>query len=495
MNDPQSVNSTVSGSPPASTAPSRDVAFIPALVALRPRPCLPPPRSRASLRVEFTAEAPLIRCRAQEQGTAWLVLSSPVVTLSGPSLPEIPVADKTSAAKQQPSQRARRLKRRHPSKDPIDAVELQLRQPPIIENHLLKFSCPACQHHITLPKRLAGHKSRCPQCSSAIRSPHPNYSRGAYNYDRCIESLLRPELFRTPAPRAPKFFGVPRLRPHSIMLGASIVILVFSCAWLLPHRFDTRWTEHLTDTAPPEQASSIVRHDSAKAETDAENLVRSFLNAQGWVGKSQFVRDQERVTPLMQAYYAAQSSEVAPGLTPKVITSSAPSYYYRADQLKAPYSKVSVEFTDGSTKHFVVEFMPDGPKIEWESSVAYCPTDWKSILTSLPSDNAEPSLLRVTACLDDYYNHQYADRKAYVSVYLQDALTGEPLGNGYISRTSQDGQRLLHSLAGTNREKPRHIMVEVRPLARSAQERIVEIVHFVKTGFRMPETTSVASLP
>jgi hypothetical protein len=150
-----------------------------------------------------------------------------------------------------------------------------------------------------------------------------------------------------------------------------------------------------------------------------------------------------------------------------------------------------VEMPNGLKHHFIVEYLPQGPKLEWESSVAYTPVPWREMLAVPTSDTQY--LQRVSACLDDYYNHEFNDRSKYISLYLEDPNTGESLGNGYLLRDSDQAREVLNVLAKHSRQHLKHIMIEVQPQATAADHRIIQITNFVKSGFRTPETAVATS--
>lgn len=381
------------------------------------------------------------------------------------------------------------------SEEPIEDLRMKNTERPMISRRRMKFCCPACNHTISMPKKMGGHKTRCPQCASAIRAPHPKYQRGTYNYELSIESLIHPERFPLPENFGPRFLGTPVPNAHTTVVGSAAAILVAGSAWFMNFRQDSvkvleaRHREQLKSLPhTPEQEFKMEQgFDSQKT---AQDVVREFLVAEGWEAKSKFVRESERVAPLMKDHYEKRPN--ADLGDPKTMRSSAPSYY-QGENLKQRRSDVFAEFGNGRQARYVVEFLPEGAKIEWESSVAYSPAKWDEIITSVPDTKEPPQLMRVAACVDKYYNNQFSNDREYLSIYLQDPITGEPLGNGYISRMSEDGIRLRKFLYGAGKNNPDRIMVEVRPVENSARERIVEITRFVKSGFRAPENSTVAS--
>ena len=382
------------------------------------------------------------------------------------------------------------------SDEPIESVRLKSTEPSLMSSRRIKFCCPSCNHTISMSKKFAGGKTRCPQCASAIRAPHPKYNRGTYNYEQHMEAMLHPERFSAPTASRPTFMGIPIPEAHTALIGSAAAVLVATTGFWF-NRSNSSATpvaaqkQAATRTAPLTPEEEIKKEDAFAVQKQAEQIVRDYLAAEGWENKAQFVREIERVAPLMKDYYERGKS--ASTVVPKRVRSSAPSYY-QGETLKQRRSDVIADLPDGSEAKFVVEYLPEGPRIEWESSVAYSPGSWDKILASEPSKKNPPQLLRVAACVDKYYNNEFSDDREYLSVYLEDPVTREPLGNGYVRRESEDGKRLRKFLYGSNKNNPDKIMVEVRPVENSAKERIVEITKFVKAGFRQPESTSLASV-
>lgn len=378
---------------------------------------------------------------------------------------------------------------------PIEEVPMKSEAAPLVSNSRIKFCCPACNHTISMVKRLAGQKTRCPQCASAIRAPHPRHQRGAYNYENHIEAFLHADRFALPAASRPRFMGIPLPEVHAAIIGSAAAMLVGGGVALTHLSKQPTVLEnqalHKAEAMPTDpNEPDLKKEDPFAIQESAKQLVKSYLEADGLDKKIQFVREPERVTPLMKDYFSRGNNDQP--LTVAKMHCSTPGYYQSQD-LKQRRSNVLAELSDGRQMTFFVEYLPGGPKIEWESSVAYSPTDWHDIINAKPDKKFTPQLLRVTACVDKYYNDSQFKENTHLCVYLQDPVTNEPLGNGYIPRMSEDGIRLRKFLYGSSKNKPDQIMVEVRPVANSSKERIVEITKFVKSGFRNPEPSAVAS--
>ena len=379
---------------------------------------------------------------------------------------------------------------------PIESAEMKAPEVALVSRSRLQFNCPACHHTVSLPKKLAGRKARCPQCAAAIRAPHPKFGRGSFTYENHVEAILHPETFLTASPKYTRWLGLPIPPAQTWLVGGAAAILILGGAWMMKYRSQSPASLIVeTDPASVQVVSTLEpylnKDDGFATKTAAEKLVTDFLAADGWEQKAAFVRDSERVAPLMKDYYE-RTQGGAPVKADKLHV-SAPAYYL-GEQLKQRRSTVVAELADSENPRFVVEFLPEGALIEWESSVAYSSTTWEDVIHSPADPKSPPSMLRVVACIDRYYNNEFSNDREFMSVYLQDSISGEPLGNGYIARASEDGVRLRKWLAGSTKNSPAQIMIEVRPVENSAQERIVAITKFIKCGFRHPVSETFASV-
>ncbi|MBP7948668.1 MAG: hypothetical protein KA004_03360 [Verrucomicrobiales bacterium] len=380
------------------------------------------------------------------------------------------------------------LQRTPRSDGPIEEVKSKADEPPMVSRGRIRFCCPACQHTISMPRRVSGTKTRCPQCSSAVKAPDPKRNRGAYNYEQTIEAMLHPERFDLPDTSRPRLFGIPIPDAQTLLVAGAAALLVASIAQF----FIAEQRQGMLSSTPQVAAAEAVPvaegGDPAVLQHEAEDTVRKFLEAEGWERKAEYVRDAKRVAPMMQQYYSRVGG--APATKPETLRASPPGYYSN-DQLPQQTSLVEATFPDGAMAKYRVEFLPDGPKVEWESSVAYSTKSWNEILRSGPS--APPELIRVAAYISNYWNDDFSDSKMYLSVGLQDPITKEPLGNAYIPYRTEDGARLRTFLTGSSGRRSEDVTLEIRSVANSSKTRQVEIVRFIKGGFRHVETPVMAS--
>jgi DNA-directed RNA polymerase subunit RPC12/RpoP len=376
------------------------------------------------------------------------------------------------------------------SEVPMPALKSAPRKASLLSRRRMLFSCPACLRDVVTPRNMSGRRMRCPQCGSALLAPHPHKSGMAWNRESHLESLLHPELYAQPGPPRPRVLGIPVPKVQNALLACALLILV-AAAWRLTH-FSPR--DALRSLAGGGGASDGGQQHPAAADLEtsalqakAEQTVRDFLQADGWEKKSEFVRDAIRVKALMRDFYGRCGGDEASAVDR---VTAGPPGYYAMENLPQPTNLVAAVLGGGRQHMFRVEHLPEGARIEWESSVCYSPMPWEQVLCC--SADSGPHLLRVAASPDSYYNHGFSEEE-FLSVRLHDPATGESLGNGYIPRKSEDAGRLAVFLNGASPQRPELLMLEVRPVAKSDIHRQVQIVRFIKGGFRSPEAPVMAA--
>lgn len=332
----------------------------------------------------------------------------------------------------------------------------------------LYFSCPCCRFPAALPTWLAGKKTRCPRCYSAIRAPHPGKKLSTLVLENDIESLLHPERFEGyyNAHRLIPWLGVPRpkLQP-SFHLAAVTILLVMLCCWM-PFALDR------TNRAI-QQLSALMQSPGKEGNVGfkdrATGLVEKFLAAENAAAKAAYVRDSNRVAPLMADWYQRQPGGTS--VKPRAVEASGTGFY--SAEASNPVTDVRVEMPDGQTSFYTVEHSPEGDRIEWEASVGYT-ADFKSLLERGPA--AGPQTVRVLAGFDDYYNYDFTDSSTHFCVRLHDPVNREFLGYGYLPVEDAAAFPLATMLNGTSADELRPVQFQVEALRNSATSRQIKIV-------------------
>jgi hypothetical protein len=199
-------------------------------------------------------------------------------------------------------------------------------------------------------------------------------------------------------------------------------------------------------------------------EQGAEKAVRAFLAADGIEAKLAFVRQAERIRPLMQEWYRGertagplQAGEVS--LRDKREGPEGSGLYL---VMVAMPVLVPDPLSAGSVKEestfFAVEEIRQGPVstylVDWEVSTGYQALPLETFKATMPR---EPYPFRVFMKEEDFYNHGFTQAEwQCVELYYP----GRDFQlYGYISRNTPEGQKMLPLIEGGNKAG---VIVELR---------------------------------
>lgn len=202
-----------------------------------------------------------------------------------------------------------------------------------------------------------------------------------------------------------------------------------------------------------------------------EETVEGYLKASQWEQRLGFVRNAERVRPLMERRYRNVKLP-APFVEIK-----------KAENFKDNWVFVPVVFTRGKNAFGVevedsvlncLQRTEAGFKIDWESSVIYNPMSWTEFKATHPR---QPQKFRFLAKLDDSYPYQQRDRGKLEDTYWSVDIIGvdaqgqrEFVGfNGYVRKSSSDGAKLF-DLLRDGKEHPVTCLVRVPMSGNGAAE-------------------------
>ncbi len=354
---------------------------------------------------------------------------------------------------------------------------------PEITKGKLYFNCPACFHPTAVFAECAGKTTRCPRCFSAILAPDPESGSKGANLNNDIESILHPEEFIGVIPKRTRIGNVlplPKLNTAMISLGVAIVVaaMIGAGSLMLRNQHDSPAPILITkeDTTPSFDVTSL--------QDRAEILVSDFLAARGWHAKSRFVRDRQRVAPLMEAYYRSGPS-IDPDFAQLVKIEANKSGFYDHLPGETKYTLVKVRPHSGAAIDYIVEHHPDGDFIEWESSVGFNALPLGDILAStVDSKGATSQTLRVLASRDDYFNFRYNSERHYACVRIQDPRDPEFTGYAYVRRDGTEFPTLKRLLATSSTESPIPLMLKVALAPDASRTRQMEVVGVINDHWR-----------
>jgi hypothetical protein len=158
---------------------------------------------------------------------------------------------------------------------------------------------------------------------------------------------------------------------------------------------------------------------------ELEEMLRAYFEAESWEEKLQYVRHPKRVKPLMVDYYLRNK------LLPREYESVSEFLVLSLD--RRPFTAMRVEFLDGSEAVAVMsETTVEGPKIDWESEVAYQPMEFNELVNSRPSDAMD---FRVYVGRDHYFAYEFKDETKWLCFKLT-ARNSEEYLFGYLPAKS-----------------------------------------------------------
>lgn len=177
--------------------------------------------------------------------------------------------------------------------------------------------------------------------------------------------------------------------------------------------------------------------DSESGEPrQAADLLKRYLAAKSWQEKLPLVYQSGQARPLMEEFYGSQ------GLADPLLAGT-----ISATDIKIGNRKVlTLSYLSASRLDRVVYAnfwrTAEGLRLDWESFVGF---SGKGMGAFRASHCTQPTVFRVFAVSDDYYNFEFADSKAYLSLRLYNP-SGEDYLHGYCRRDSEDGKRLVEIL-------------------------------------------------
>mgnify|MGYP003678496784 CR=1 FL=1 len=207
---------------------------------------------------------------------------------------------------------------------------------------------------------------------------------------------------------------------------------------------------------------------------EIEETVKIFLNTETVTERLKYVRDGERVLPLMKKYYGGEEIE------PEGFNDFDKSELsYRGDMVTSmveidDYSSVPIAVMRIVTK--VIGEDEVSYKIDWESWVGFCEMSLEEMKIQRPNT---PVLVRVIASGDRYYNFDFADDEKWDSCKLLFRDSDETI-SGYVKVGSKASKQLA-DLRRTDDNMPFTLKVVYPANGRSKSQ--VEIVEVVEKGW------------
>lgn len=254
------------------------------------------------------------------------------------------------------------------------------------------------------------------------------------------------------------------------------VVLVLGLLWLavwgvMKFMEGERTTrEHLQMLSKEEELEREETEMALKFVRRLDTVVGGYLTATTLEEKTNYVRQSERVAPLMKKYYEERPMESRQFQKVEEFVSLG------LDKRSFMLVKILLSERVKGRKiiHLVVEETEEGQVlVDWESDVAYQPISLGEYISNKPKD---PVDLRLFVSKDNFYNFEFSDAERYLSLKLGDRDSEHYLF-GYVERGSgahEEIEKLLEkSEAGY---EPALLRVRFLPGTKSKRSVLVEKV-------------------
>lgn len=201
-----------------------------------------------------------------------------------------------------------------------------------------------------------------------------------------------------------------------------------------------------------------------------EDVVKGFLRAKNVEEMKQWIRDPERVGPLLDLYYGKVDFETEGFESLNKLEVS-----YRGNLVNT-----TVQTADFLSTPIAVERMVSGNeetyRVDWESWVGYCDFTAMEMRSRKPT---QPFLMRVILEPASYYNYEFKDDKKWRS-YGIETRESEFSFLGYVARDSELDKKIQLLLKNAARTS---CLIEAayHPDARAKDQ--LEIVDFISEGW------------
>jgi len=201
-----------------------------------------------------------------------------------------------------------------------------------------------------------------------------------------------------------------------------------------------------------------------------EEAVKGFLTSDSIEKRLAFVRDPQRVKPLMKEYYGAEKFE------PEGFEDLNRAEIRHRGMFLTSFARIG----DFSSGPIAVERIEDGAeesyRVDWESWVGYCEMSVEDLIREKPT---EAKLLRIMLRQGSYYNYGFSDDKKWAAYRLGFRNSDRTL-LAYVRRDSKEGES-LDELFRDGGSFPYTLKVRYPENARSGDQ--VEIVELLAQGW------------
>ncbi|MBX7207541.1 MAG: hypothetical protein K1X78_04495 [Verrucomicrobiaceae bacterium] len=216
-----------------------------------------------------------------------------------------------------------------------------------------------------------------------------------------------------------------------------------------PLRITKRTEESAEQVKKPDFAGELqidskeINVESAEVRASID-LLKKYFAATSWKEKLPQVYQSAEVGPLMHEFYGSQ------GKADPVLTGLISASNVRVGDQKV----LSLAFGCSDRLDMLVRAnfhrCPEGLRLDWESFVGFSGKEMKEFRATR---STQPTVFRVLAVSDDYYNFEFAEAEKLLSVRLYNPA-GDDYVHGYCARDSAEGRKLVQVLGDSSRSVP-----------------------------------------
>lgn len=236
----------------------------------------------------------------------------------------------------------------------------------------------------------------------AVLKPQKNKSSKIKSQDPDVSEIMPDE---EPAVDQEENWGHKKSAvPHGWLI-ISALILIGVAIWSVRSVLDAQSQNKVENQIKKNVLVDLQQEDKEVKQTllQMEQCVTGYLTARTPDALLRFVRQPERVKPLIKHHYQSRSLS--------------PSVFQKFDQIRSigienhSFVFTNTRLIDGSSRKLLLEQLDDGAfKVDWESDVCYLPVDWKTWIETRPT---EPVNMRVYISPDHFYAYEFRDENQY----------------------------------------------------------------------------------
>jgi hypothetical protein len=366
------------------------------------------------------------------------------------------------------------------------------------------IDCPRCDEetHVDMSQNLTSQ--RCEKCGLFLYGadtgikPEPEKRRKRKKRWRSLTSTTASETKQENVDTTDAFQRRGWQVWYLPMVGIGLLLVVGLIWWLVQRARKERGLDKdpemvlqtslqkspaITPAMAPASGEATSQAPDAAWAKQAHEISSKFLKATTAAELLTLVRNVASVEPSIQAYAAKPDAlPISPAGSMDILY--APEENGRAGTLAMLFFQNKQDRLQG----LVLSETPEGLKVDWPSFSGEGDLTVEEFLAKKPT---EPTLLRVAARLDDYYNFKYQDRDLYACVRLSD-YPETKVFYGYISKATPLEQRIAHlptqnhSISEDLQTKPQPLTIRARFPLGSESPNQVEILEIIGNGWYVP---------